>query len=214
MTDYKRILNYFDSGSLFCAVDTETTGVKVYETNPENPDDKKICCRVIEIGAVLFNKNGVISNFDVLINPQKPLSYFITNLTHITDEMLCDKPLFSEVSKDFLDFIKNDDTILIAHNAQFDLRFLNAEMENCGKAKLKNHAVDTLRLSRIAFPNRESWTLQNLASDFGIEVFAAHRANDDARVCMEVFKKCLEETRRKNLSKQMATKSLAMQALF
>lgn len=214
MTDYKRILNYFDSGSLFCAVDTETTGVKVYETNPENPDNKKICCRVIEIGAVLFNKDGVISNFDVLINPQISLPYFITNLTHITDEMLCSKPSFSEISDDFLDFLDGEETILLAHNAQFDLRFLNAELENCGKNHLKNHAVDTLRLSRIAFPNRESWTLQNLAADFGIEVLAAHRANDDARVCMEIFKKCLEETKRKNLAKQMATKSLAMEALL
>lgn len=213
MTDYKRILSYFDSGTAFCSIDTETTGVKVYQANPENPDDKEISSRVIEIGAVLFNKDGVISSFDALINPKKPLSYFVTNLTHITDEMLCSKPSFSEISQDFLDFLGGEETILIAHNAQFDLRFLNAEMENCGKSRLKNHALDTLRLSRIAFPERQSWKLQSLAKDFGIEVLAAHRANDDARVCMEVFKKCTEEIRRKKRVSQIATKSLAMQAL-
>lgn len=214
MTDYKRLLKIFDSGAFFCAVDTETTGLKLYEKNPENQEDKKIFNRVIEIGAVLFNKEGVISKFNTLVNPQTSISAFITNLTHINDKMLSESPLFTEVSNEFLNFLNGSDTIIVAHNAQFDLRFLNAEFENCGKKSLENHAVDTLRLSRISFPEKKSWTLQNLASDFKIEVHSAHRAYDDARVCMEIFKKCLEEIKRKKIKNQTAVLSLAKQALL
>lgn len=218
MTDYKRLLKIFDSGAVFCAVDTETTGLKLYEKNPENQDDKKLLNRIIEIGAVKFNKAGLISKFDALINPGTSLPPFIKNLTHIDDEMLFEKPCFSDVSDAFLEFLENDEgteeTIIVAHNAQFDLRFLNAELENCGKQRLKNHAVDTLRLSRTAFPEKKSWTLQNLAADFKIKVLSAHRADDDARVCMEIFKKCLEETKRKKIEKEKTTSSLAAQALL
>lgn len=218
MTDYKRLLKLFDSGAVFCAVDTETTGLKLYEKNPENQDDKKLLNRIIEIGAVKFNKFGLISQFDTLINPEASLPAFITNLTHIDDDMLSEKPVFSDASSAFLDFLGNgkgtEETIIVAHNAQFDLRFLNAELENCGKPRLKNHAVDTLRLSRIAFPEQKSWSLQNLASDFNIEVRSAHRAGDDARVCMEIFKKCLEATRKKKIEKEKSTFNLAAQALL
>lgn len=196
MLDYKRLLKTYDSGAVFCAVDTETTGIMLFEKNEEGiRDTTRLADRIIEIGAVKFNKDGIISTFDTLINPKKRLSPYITGLTHITDEMLKDKNEFSEESKAFLDFLGSDEPILIAHNASFDLNFINAELECSGQKKLKNHAADTLRMSRLTFPGYESYSLQNLASAFSIDVFQAHRANDDARVCMEIFKKCLEQIR-------------------
>ncbi len=226
ITNYKRLLKSFDSGAVFCAVDTETTGIKLYKKNPENPDDKTLFCRIIEIGAVKFSKDGVISTFDALINPNEKLSPFITNLTHITDEMLLEKPGFNSVAETFMNFLENPQsdkisgisepkkTILVAHNAQFDIRFLNAELENCGKRKMENLAVDTLRLSRLVYQDFSSWTLQNLAAKLNIQVKSAHRADDDARVCMELFKCCIEDFRLQYRQKQQKRESLAEEALF
>ena len=226
ITNYKRLLKSFDSGAVFCAVDTETTGIKLYKKNPENPDDKTLFCRIIEIGAVKFSKDGVISTFDALINPNEKLSPFITNLTHITDEMLLEKPGFNSVAETFMNFLENPQsdkisgifqpkkTILVAHNAQFDIRFLNAELENCGKRKMENLAVDTLRLSRLVYQDFSSWTLQNLAAKLNIQVKSAHRADDDARVCMELFKCCIEDFRLQYRQKQQKRESLAEEALL
>lgn len=226
ITNYKRLLKSFDAGAVFCAVDTETTGIKLYKKNPENPEDKTLFCRIIEIGAVKFSKDGVISTFDALINPNEKLSPFITNLTHITDEMLLEKPDFSSVAENFLNFLENPPdnkisenseakkTILVAHNAQFDVRFLNAELENCGKNRMANLAVDTLRLSRLIYQDFSSWTLQNLAAKLNIQVKSAHRADDDARVCMELFKHCIEDFRIQLHEKQQKSANLAEEALL
>ena len=91
---------------------------------------------------------------------------------------------------DFINFIK--ETILVAHNAQFDLNFLNAECENCGMPVTKNYAVDTLLLSRRIFPEAERHKLDFLADMLGIDKGSSHRAFDDAVTCMELFKRCME----------------------
>ncbi len=169
------------SGAVFCAFDTETTGL--------NPDME----RIIEIGAVKFNKDGILDTYSVLINPQKPLPQISIELCHITDEMLEGKPIFFEAADSFLRFING--TVLLAHNAQFDLRFVNAELARLNRPPLKQLAIDTLRFARTVFPKPQttSWKLSSLAEKLNIEVKEAHRAQDDARVCMEVFLKCVEE---------------------
>ena len=167
-----------DSGAVFCALDTETTGLKSAED------------RVIEIGAVKFDKSGVISTFSTLVNPRILIPHFCQELTGITNEMVFRQKEFHEISGDFLDFLGT--SIVIAHNAQFDLRFINAELDRMSFPPLENKAIDTLRFSRWTFPENEHWTLQFLANQLEIEVKSAHRAEDDARVCMEIFHKCIE----------------------
>ena len=179
LNDYRRMNRLLHSDVVFCAVDTETTGLK--------PAEEKI----IEIGAIKFDKKGVIGKFSVLLNPHISISPFCTELTGITNEMLSDKKDFGEIIEDFLNFL-GEKTIIVAHNAQFDIRFLNEELARINFPRLENKAIDTLRFSRWAFPQNEHWTLGHLANQFGIEVKQAHRAFDDARVCMEVFFKCIE----------------------
>ena len=157
----------------FVAFDTETTGLK--------PDEN----RVVEIGAVKFDRKGVISRFSVLINPECPMPQEASAVNNITDEMLKNKPLFKDVALDFLNFIQ--DTVLVAHNAPFDIAFINAELKRCRIGKLTNKVVDTLIFTKDVFPRLESYKLQELAKRFEIVAFSAHRAEDDARVCMEVF---------------------------
>ena len=178
MGNYDWLPVVYEKGA-FVAFDTETTGLK--------PDAN----RVVEIGAVKFDTHGVISRFSVLINPECPMPPEAGAVNNITDEMLKGKPLFKEVAVDFLKFIQ--DTILVAHNAPFDIAFINAELKRCGIGKLTNKVVDTLVFTREVFPRLDSYKLQELAKRFDVVAFSAHRAEDDARVCMEVFDRVVEK---------------------
>ena len=178
ITDLRKLRRLYEDGAVFTAFDTETTGI-----TPTNS-------RIIEIGAVRFTKDGILSKWTGLFDPDQILSSFIISLTHITQEMVDAADPINKHLPGFLNFIK--DTILVAHNAQFDLNFLNAECENCGLPVTKNYAVDTLQLSRIIFPQAERHKLDCLADFLGIDKGASHRAYDDAVTCMELFKKCLE----------------------
>ncbi len=179
LNDYRRMNRLVHSGAVFCALDTETTGLKPSEE------------RIIEIGAVKFDKSGILGSFSTLVNPRVLIPPFCQQLTGITNKMVFGQKEFKEIAGDFLDFL-GEETIIVAHNAQFDLRFVNAELERINKPPLPNKAIDTLRFSRWTYPENEHWTLQYLANQFKIEVKSAHRASDDARVCMELFFKCIE----------------------
>lgn len=181
LDDYRRMNRMLGSGAVFCAVDTETTGLK--------PDEE----RIIEIGAVKFDSSGVLGTFSTLVNPRILIPPFCQELTGITNKMVFGQKEFREIAGDFLSFL-GEDSIIIAHNAQFDLRFINAELERMNREPLANKAVDTLRFSRWAYPENEHWTLQFLAKQLEIEVKSAHRAEDDARVCMELFLRCIKDT--------------------
>ncbi|MBQ8014156.1 MAG: 3'-5' exonuclease [Treponema sp.] len=180
MNDYRRMNRLLHGGAVFCALDTETTGLKPSED------------RIIEIGAVKFDKSGELARFSTLVNPRILIPHFCQELTGITNKMVFNQKEFREVAGDLLAFL--GDSIIIAHNAQFDIRFVNAELERMNQGPLLNKAVDTLRFSRWAFPENEHWTLQFLARQLKIEVKAAHRAEDDARVCMELFLRCIKDT--------------------
>lgn len=180
MNDYRRMNRILTGGAVFCALDTETTGLKPTEE------------RIIEIGAVKFDKSGVIETFSTLVNPRVLIPPFCQELTGITNKMVFGQKEFHEIAPELLKFL--DSTIIVAHNAQFDLRFVNAELERMNHEILANKAVDTLRFSRWAYPDNEHWTLQFLAKQLGIEVKSAHRAEDDARVCMEIFLRCISDT--------------------
>ena len=160
----------YADGKPFVAFDLETTGL----------DPKRD--RIVEIGAVKFDRTGLIARFSTLINPGIPMPAEAGRVNGITDNMLAGKPSLDEVFPDFLLFIKG--AALAAHNAPFDCGFIN---ELCA---LPNPIADTLAFSRERFPNLSSHSLQNLATGFGIDVQNAHRAEDDALLCMEIFVRC------------------------
>lgn len=187
-TDYKHLAREFYSGKTFIALDTETTGLKASVDY------------VLEIGAVKFNCDGIIGDpFDILIKPPIPVLPFITNLTGITNEMLKDKGPAGKAMQDFIRFIETDKAYLVAHNAPFDIGFIFSELERNSLPQFKNKVIDTLPLSRWAYPTineteKGQYKLQSLAQRFNINVQAAHRAYDDARVCMEIFKQIIKDT--------------------
>ena len=183
MLEIEDWLQMYKSGAVFTAFDTETTGL--------NPEEEKI----LEIGAISFDKLGIRTRYNVLLNPQKKILPEITRENGIDDSMVSGKLIFADNAVHFLNFINN--TVLIAHNAPFDLGFVDNELKTAGMNPLENQTADTLTLSRSLLPDLGKYNLQFLAKFFEINVVNAHRAEDDARVCMEVFLKLLDMVRPK-----------------
>lgn len=184
----KKLPQIFNSEAVFTAFDTEST-----ELSPSKG-------RIIEIGAIKFNKEGVISTWSSLFNPYQKLSSFIIQLTNISQQMVDSAPPITEKIDDFLSFIQG--TILIAHNAQADLNFLNVECMNAGKLPAKNRFIDTLRLSQIVYPEAEYHKLEFLADYLSIDKGSSHRALDDAITCQQLFLKMIEKIDYCNINKK------------
>ncbi|MEM9838400.1 MAG: DNA polymerase III subunit epsilon [Pseudomonadota bacterium] len=137
--------------------DTETTGL--------SPDDGD---RVIEIGAVEMVEGSLTGNtFHEYINPERDVPMEAYRVHRISTEMLADKPLFADerVGPAFLNFVEGAE--LVAHNAPFDVGFINAELERAGLPKLRNKITDTVPLARRKFPGSPA-SLDALCTRFGI----------------------------------------------
>ena len=122
-------------------LDTETTGLDFI-------NDK-----IIEIGIIELI-DGIRTNnyFHEYINPQKSISYDAQKIHGLTNDFLKEKQIFSEISNSFLDFICND--TLIIHNSNFDISFINKELEKNSKIKIKNPIIDTISLAKKEFPGQ------------------------------------------------------------
>ncbi|MBR1640424.1 MAG: 3'-5' exonuclease [Treponema sp.] len=177
LSEYKKLYRLYEAGTVFTAFDTETTGLRPIDST------------IIEIGAIKFDKNGEISQWSSLFNPGTSIPLQISQITHITNQMIDGKPAISELLPDFLTFL--GDSVIVAHNAQFDIDFLNSECARNGIKRTNNSFIDTLQFSRAVFPNLPHHRLDFLADYFNIDKGSSHRALDDARTCMNLFKKCM-----------------------
>ena len=150
----------------FCVVDLETTG------------SSSAVGGITEIGAVKYRGGEEVSRFSTLINPGQPIPANIVMLTGISSSMVADAPRIEDVLEMFLDFVQG--TVLVAHNARFDVGFLNAALERHGYDPLSNVVVDTVtlarRLVRSEVPNCK---LSTLAAHFNFPHQPIHRAMDD-----------------------------------
>ena len=157
--------------------DTETTGL-----DPFTGD------RVVEIGCVeLINHLPSGETFHVYINPERDMPEEAFKVHGLSEEFLSDKPKFAEIAQGFHDFIK--DTPIIAHNASFDVKFLNWELEQAGLAKINNDLViDTLAMARQRFPAGPN-SLDALCSRFGIDNSrrTLHGALLDSEILADVY---------------------------
>ena len=176
MTSYDWLAAVYDTAA-FIAFDTETTGLDA------------AVGKIVEIGGVKFDRRGIIARYNVLINPQMPMPEEAGKVNGITDAMLKDKPVIAAIFPDFLEFTGTG--ILVAHNAPFDINYVNTELARAEKPLLTNKVVDTRIFAKEVFPGLSSYALQDLAVQFGITALEAHRAEDDARVCMELFEHTL-----------------------
>ena len=123
-------------------LDTETTGLDPYADH-----------RLVEIGCIeLINHMPTGQQYHQYINPQRPMPKEAFDVHGLGDDFLKDQPVFAEIVDDFLEFI-GDDSLLVIHNAAFDMKFLNAELEWLSKPKIDmNRAIDTVQMARKKFP--------------------------------------------------------------
>jgi len=156
------------------AFDVETTGL-----DPRQEE-------VIQFSAVKFVNGEIRDECNFFCNPGRPIPEFITELTRIDDTMVRDQPAFAERIEEIREFFGNNP--LIAHNAPFDVSYLNAKMDT----PLGNPVIDTLDLARIFLYYLPDRKLETLASHFGLETEGAHRADVDTRNTGRLFFKILE----------------------
>lgn len=158
-------------------LDTETTGL-----SPDNGD------RVVEIGCVeLINHVPTSNTFQVYLNPEKQMDPGAEKVHGLTNEFLVDKPKFIDVADDFLSFIGS--STLVAHNADFDVGFLNSELSRAKKEKIKtNRVVDTLKIARTKYPGARN-SLDALCKRFSIDNSnrELHGALLDSELLAEVY---------------------------
>ncbi len=160
---------------VFVAFDTETTGF-----SPKND-------RLIEIGAVRFRGNGeILATTNWMINPGMPIRPQATEVNGITDAMVADAPSFSVVCPEFVSFC--DGSVLLAHNAAFDVAFLRAEFDRAGAIAPVLPVLDTLPLFRVWFPQATSHALDPLSKYLGVQGEAWHRAGADTLHLIDIFK--------------------------
>ncbi len=158
----------------FVVVDVETTG-------PKTPPS-----RITEIGAYRVSRGRIVAEFQTLVNPQTSIPPFIVQLTGITDEMVKHAPDFNDVVGTWLDFAGTD--VLVAHNASFDVRFINYEISRVFPGRrMFNPDICTVSLSRRVVPGLVNHRLHTLAEHFAVPIRNRHRAAGDAHATAQVF---------------------------
>ena len=166
-------------GTTFVCFDLETTGLSVVHD------------RITEFGAVKVQNGSTIETFQTFINPEIDIPSNIAKLTGITNEMVKDAPTINEVLPKILDFFGDD--ILVAHNASFDISFLNEFLQKANYSKLSNTIIDSLNLARAILKPSKSYRLGSIARSYRVDYDeeTAHRADYDARVLGDILNRML-----------------------
>jgi DNA polymerase-3 subunit epsilon len=172
----------------YVVFDTETTGLKPFKGD-----------RVISIGGIVIEDGRINEKkyFEEMINPLQNIPDAVSELTGINNALISGKPICLNVLPDFLDFIGNK--ILVAHNAAFDLNFLNLELCRATPQRIINPVIDTCLLATSLLPQIERCSLENLAQYFGIEINGRHTALGDSMTTAQIFLELLEILKERNI---------------
>ncbi len=173
------------SETYFAFLDVETTGL-----DPNSGD--KIC----EI-AVIKTVNGQIADeFVTLINPGRNIPERAVSIHGITQTMVNRAPLFRDMAKDLLDFL--NDTVIVAHNARFDLEFLRSELRNLNLSLPENNIIDTLAIARryYTFPSN---SLGDIARYIGLPIDKQHRALADVTTTKDILEYFIKDLERRGI---------------
>ncbi len=167
----------------FIAFDTETTGLV------------PIAGRLVELGAVCFRLDGqVLATFEQLIDPEETIPDDARRIHGITDAMAHGQPTIARVLPQFMSFMGGPESIMVAHNARFDLNFLAIAMARLGLACPPHHIFDTLSLARVQLPGLPGYTLADMGRTLRVAKEAPHRALGDALLVKEVFRTLLQRS--------------------
>lgn len=168
---------------MFAIIDIETTGGSSrFE-------------KITEIAVYLHDGEKITGEYVTLVNPERNIPYFITNLTGITNEMVENAPRFYEIAKTIVELTEG--RTFVAHNARFDYSFIRQEFKSLG-FNYKRNLVDTVALSRKLIPGHRSYSLGNICKDLKVEINGRHRAAGDALATVKLFELLLEKDREIN----------------
>ena len=178
-------MNWYELGP-FTVFDFETTGMSPVRD------------RVVELAALRIDADGSESAFHSLVNPGCRIPPGVTAVHHITDDMVAEAPRFADVARDFLEFA--EESTLVAHNAMFDLGFLQEGLARCGLPLWRGKTLDSLKLARRCFPDLASYRLQQLRRELQLDDdpdnAQAHRAGADVYWTMQLLRRSLERALR------------------
>ena len=172
-------VNTFVSNVTFVVFDTETTGFS------------PTMDRIVEVGAVKFRNGEIIEEKSWLVNPQRDIPYWATKVHGITDEMVKDKPAFKDIYPEFRAFING--SVLMAHNAKFDISFVKAEIKRAGYEMPPNGVIDSLSLFRKWYPKSTSHSVEAVAKHAEVKTDTLHRAAADSMYVFLIFDKSVKE---------------------
>ena len=157
---------------MFAIIDIETTGGNAaYD-------------RITDISIILHDGLAITETFNTLINPERKIPYYITQLTGISNEMVAEAPKFFEIAKKIIDLTEG--MIFVAHNVSFDYNFVVQEFKSLGYT-YKRDKLCTVKLSRKLIPNKPSYSLGKLCEQLGIKIEDRHRAHGDALATAKLF---------------------------
>jgi DNA polymerase III epsilon subunit family exonuclease len=151
----------------YVVVDTETTGGR------HGSGD-----RITEIAAVVVRDGEIVEVFETLINPERSIPYFVSQLTNITWDMVKDKPTFDRVAPEVMRVLEGN--VFCAHNMMFDWRFVTSELSRSTGRKLQGRRLCTVKMARKVLPQLSRRSLDHVARYYGVEIRGRHRAGGDA----------------------------------
>ncbi len=151
----------------YVVVDTETTGGSHWSTD-----------RITEIAAVVVKHGEIVEVFETLVNPQRPIPYFVSKLTNITWDMVKHAPTFDRIAPEIMRVLEGN--VFVGHNAMFDWRFVSAEVSRSTGRQLRGRRLCTVKMARQVLPQLPRRSLDYVSRYYGVENHARHRAGGDA----------------------------------
>jgi DNA polymerase III subunit epsilon len=164
----------------YVVVDVETTGSRPYAGD-----------RITEIAAVVVRDGEIAELFETLVNPQRSIPAFITQLTNITWEMVKDAPVFADIAPDVVGVLEGN--VFVAHNAAFDWRFVSAELSRTAGQQLMGRKLCTVKLARKLLPQLPRRSLDHVARYYGVDIASRHRAAGDALATAHCLLRMLDD---------------------
>jgi DNA polymerase-3 subunit epsilon len=164
----------------YVVVDTETTGGRAWSGD-----------RITEIAAVVVRDGEIVELYETLVNPQRSIPYFVTQLTNITWDMVKDKPTFDRVVPDVMRVLEGN--VFVAHNMVFDWRFVTSELSRSTGRRLQGRRLCTVKIARKVLPQLSRRSLDHIARYYGVEIHGRHRAGGDALATAECLLRMLSD---------------------
>lgn len=170
----------------YAVVDVETTGGRVYGGD-----------RVMEVG-IVHVRDGVASTAaEFLVNPQRAIPPFVSRLTRISWDMVCEAPTFGDIAENVRDALEGH--VFVAHNARFDFRFLSMELQRATGRPLAGQPLCTVRMARRLLTHLRRRSLDALSWYYEVPIVGRHRAGGDARATAQILLRMFADARRQDV---------------